>query len=116
MNLNTISQLIYDELIHCNFEVDQNYFNILNELRNILIKNGDSLVCMKIGNTNLLMNLSHQMPLYAAYAPLWKRQSPHWLIITWRASGRTMRWDSQSLLALDMSNTSLENRCSYCSI
>jgi FkbM family methyltransferase len=51
-------------------ESDQNYFNILNELRNTLIKNGDPLIYAKISNTNMLMNLSHQMPLYAAHAPL----------------------------------------------
>jgi FkbM family methyltransferase len=70
VNLNTLSQLIYDELMLCDMGSDQNYFNILSELRNTLIKNGDPLIIAKISNTNLLMNISHNMALHAAHTPL----------------------------------------------
>lgn len=80
MDLNTLSQLIYNELIHCsinrNTGFDQNYFNILAELRNTIIKNGDPLICMEIGNTNLLMNLSHHLPYSVAHEPLYDTALP----------------------------------------
>lgn len=80
MNLNTLSQLIYEELIHHSInkgsETDQTYLTIVTGLRNILIRQGDPSIHMKVEHVNLLMNLSHQLPLLRALHPLYDTALP----------------------------------------
>jgi len=78
MNLNTLAQLIYEEIIQSRINpgiTDPNYFAIVLELRNKLIPHGDPLICMNVGNTGLLMNLSHQLPLLRLH-PLYDTALP----------------------------------------